>query len=126
MTDHAIAAKLALWKIAWITGILVSSAVTGASGVTTAVVATEVFHWDMVIAGVATAVITGAFGTIQVIMLSRLHRMVNSQQSELNRLSQIAEKDAAYRQGIIDATLTERTKHDLEKKADEPKKENVP
>ena len=93
--------KLFLW-------LALSTAATIASGATTtAMVAyTDIFHWDVIIA----ALITGLFGTVQIYMLSKLHTMVNSQQSELNRLSQIAEREAAFTKGLLQGGSSERAR----------------
>ena len=93
--------KLFLWVV------LATGATIAGSATTTAMVASaDVFHWDVVIA----ALVTGLFGTVQIYMLSKLHTMVNSQQSELNRLSQIAEREAAYTKGLLQGGSIERTR----------------
>ena len=94
MTYHIPTAKLVYVSIA-------------ATPVAAAAMSAEV-HWD--ISSVLVALITGAFGTIQIYMLSKLHTMVNSQQSELNRISQLAERDAAFSKGLMAGSLTEREK----------------
>jgi hypothetical protein len=82
-------------------------AVASAAPIAATAMSAEI-HWD--ISSILVALITGTFGTIQIYMLSRLHTMVNSQQSELNRISQLAERDAAFSKGLIAGSLGEREK----------------
>lgn len=72
--------------------------VAGVTAATPAIAAVTLppFQWESVIV----ALITGTFGLIQIRMISKLHTMVNSQQSTLNDLARKDAIDAGVQKGI--------------------------
>ncbi len=76
--------------------VILVAAVTAATPAVATVILPP-FQWDNVV----TAIITGIFGLVQIRMLSKLHTMVNSQQSDLNRISETAQRAAGLAEGKL-------------------------
>jgi hypothetical protein len=85
------------------------AATVAVAGATTAVV-DSVFHWDIIVGDA----IQGIFSVFILVLLRQLHIMVNSQQSELNRISEAAQRAAGMAEGkltgLAEAAATQRLK----------------
>jgi hypothetical protein len=73
------------------------AATVAAAGATTAVV-DSVFHWDLIVGDA----VQGIFSVFILVLLRQLHVMVNSQQSELNKISAAAHMAAGISQGKLE------------------------
>ena len=85
---------------------------SAAAPIAATAISTEV-HFDL--SSIIVALITGAFGTIQIYMLSKLHTMVNSQQSALNDIARRDALNAGIASGKAAGIVEERARADAQK-----------